>query len=75
MVYDPKKEQVIVDKFGPVADESFRLPEEVKLEWIGNHEDIVKLDALMDKDEKYIGVDSEWRPQLAKFHKTAPSLF
>ena len=27
------------------------------------------------KEEKYIGVDSEWRPQLTKFHKTYPALF
>ena len=28
----------------------------------------------MLKDE-FIGVDSEWRPQLTQYHKTAPSLF
>lgn len=34
--------------------------------------DIAKLNALLD--EPYIGVDSEWRPSLTKFHKTYPAL-
>jgi hypothetical protein len=25
-------------------------------------------------NEKFIGVDSEWRPELTQFHKTKPSL-
>lgn len=26
-------------------------------------------------DDEFIGVDSEWRPQLTQLHKTKPSLF
>ena len=37
-----------------------RLPESVKLHWIGEKSDIDKLKLLLD--EPYIGVDSEWRP-------------
>jgi len=43
------------------------------VEWIGSLEDIPKLDAL--HSEPYIGVDSEWRPSMAKFHNTKPALF
>ena len=35
--------------------------------------DLYKLDALFD--EPFIGVDSEWRPSLTKFHITQPALF
>jgi len=49
------------------------LPESVKVVHISAHEDIVKLDQLFE--ERYIGVDSEWRPALTKFHKTNPALF
>jgi len=60
--------------FGPLSDAAcIRLPDHVKVEWIGKHEDIPKLDAL--HSEPYIGVDSEWRPSLAKFHNTKPALF
>jgi hypothetical protein len=49
------------------------LPEHVKLEWVSSLEDIKKLDLLLT--EPFIGVDSEWRPSLAKFHKTNPAIF
>jgi len=74
IVYDPKKEVQQVDKFGPISgDDLISLPEHVKVEWIGSPDDINKLDALLN--EPYIGVDSEWRPSLAKFHHTKPALF
>jgi len=74
IVYDPKKEVQQVDKFGPISgDDLISLPEHVKVEWIGSPDDINKLDALLS--EPYIGVDSEWRPSLAKFHNTKPALF
>jgi hypothetical protein len=37
----------------------------VKVEWISTPEDIIKLNLLLT--EKFIGVDSEWRPSVAKF--------
>lgn len=40
---------------------------------ISSYEDLDKLDYLLT--EQYIGVDSEWRPSLTKFHKTYPALF
>jgi hypothetical protein len=74
VIYDPKKEVTQVDKFGPISgDDLISLPEHVKVEWIGTPQDINKLDALLT--EPYIGVDSEWRPSLAKFHNTRPALF
>jgi ABC-type Mn2+/Zn2+ transport system ATPase subunit len=39
---------------------------------VSNEEDIEKLNALLD--EPFIGVDSEWRPALVKFHQTAPAV-
>jgi NDP-sugar pyrophosphorylase family protein len=40
-IYDPKKETVSVDKFGPLTTgDIIRLPEHVKVEWIGCPEDI-----------------------------------
>ncbi len=53
--------------------ECLRLPSHVKVEWIGSIEDIEKLDAL--HSEPFIGIDSEWRPSLVKFHSTKPALF
>lgn len=49
------------------------LPRDVSVEWIGTEADVPKLEVLL-KDE-FIGVDSEWRPQLTQYHKTKPSLF
>lgn len=45
----------------------------MSLDWIGTEKDIYKLEILFN--EELIGVDSEWRPQLTQYHKTAPSLF
>jgi hypothetical protein len=74
IVYNPDKEVMQEDKFGPItAGEIISLPPHIKVEWIGTPEDISKLDALLT--EQYIGVDSEWRPSLAKFHNTKPALF
>lgn len=73
-VYEPKKEPVVIDRFGPGGEGDFiSLPSEVRVEWVGTLEDINKLDALLT--EPFIGVDSEWRPSLAKFHNTKPALF
>lgn len=64
--------------FGPLTPDTpeakcIRLPEHVKLQWITREEDIPLLNQLLT--EPYIGVDSEWRPSLAKFHRTAPAIF
>ena len=37
-------------------------PNFVQVHWIGQDEDIKLLDLLLN--EKFIGVDSEWRPEL-----------
>lgn len=50
-----------------------QLPDQVKVHWIGTEEDVPKLAILLD--DEFIGVDSEWRPQLTQLHKTKPSLF
>ena len=74
MIYDPKQESAPIDFFGPLSEgNSMKLPEHVKVEIISTIEDIKKLDNLFT--EKFIGVDSEWRPALTKFHKTYPALF
>ena len=45
-----------------------RLPADVKLDFIDNENKIDKLMKLSGC--KYVGVDSEWRPQIHKWHKT-----
>ena len=65
-----------VDKFGPISKPEgnyFRLPDHVNYNFISTEEDVVKLEVL--KKDKFIGVDSEWRPGLATYYKTKPSLF
>ena len=54
-------------------EEYMQLPDDVSLDWIGTEEDVEKLEVLLN--DEFIGVDSEWRPQLTQYHKTAPSLF
>ena len=74
IVYNPAKDVLPEDKFGPSNPaEMISLPPHVKVEWVGAPEDINKLDSLLT--QPYIGVDSEWRPSLAKFHNTKPALF
>lgn len=53
------------DEFEPLSRpkaDYMELPEDVTTEWIGTDKDVQKLAVLL-KDE-FIGVDSEWRPQL-----------
>ena len=45
-----------------------RLPAEIRIKFVGTEEDVEELEEL--KGERYIGVDSEWRPALTMFHKT-----
>ena len=74
--YDPSKDVPAPDFFGPVstAIESYIvLPDHVKVQMISTVADIPKLNELLK--EPFVGVDSEWRPSLTKFHKTAPALF
>lgn len=49
------------------------LPEFVKVQWVGTEEDVQKMEVLLQ--DEFVGVDSEWRPQLTQYHKTKPSLF
>jgi hypothetical protein len=62
--------------FGPVSKpegDYMRLPDTVKVEWVGTESDVAKLEALLS--EPLIGVDSEWRAELTQYHRTRPSLF
>jgi len=64
------------DSFEPLSkphEEYLQLPKHVKLEWITTEQDVSKLDVLLQ--DQFIGVDSEWRPQLTQYHKTKPSVF
>ena len=54
-------------------DDYIKLPDEVKVEWIGKEDDVPKLKDLLE--EPLIGIDSEWRPELSQYHRTRPSLF
>jgi hypothetical protein len=64
-----------VDKFGPLSSpvENYKsLPEHVEVQMVERDDQVEQLDELLG--EKYIGVDSEWRPSLVRFHKTYPAL-
>ena len=64
-----------LDYFGPLTKdkECVRLPEDIHFQLISKESDIEQLDFLLE--EKYVGVDSEWRPNLTTFHKTKVALF
>ena len=47
-------------------------PSDINLHWISRDSDIDKLQEL--HNEKFIGIDSEWRPELTYKHKTQPAL-
>ena len=52
-----------IDKFGPISEPTedyLKLPDDVRLHWVGTEEDIQVLDVLLS--EPLIGVDSEWPP-------------
>lgn len=49
------------------------LPEGITVTMVSNEDEVDQLRAL--KEEKFIGVDSEWRPALVKFNKSVPALF
>lgn len=47
--------------FGPLSEGEFiKLPEHVSVRMISTEDDVDMLDELFS--ERYIGVDSEWRP-------------
>ena len=76
--YDETKDTSLQkhDCFEPLskpAEEYLALPDHVSVTWIGTEEDCKKLEVLLE--DAFIGVDSEWRPQLTQIHKTKPSLF
>jgi len=53
------------DRFGPITEpleNNLVLPDDYSVEFIGTEEDIDKLENL--EGCEYIGIDSEWRPQL-----------
>ena len=76
--YDPSLDTSLnkYDEFEVLSrpkEDYIQLPDEVGLDWVGTEKDVQKLEVLLQ--EELIGVDSEWRPQLTQYHKTAPSLF
>ena len=76
--YDEVKDSslYLYDEFEPLSspiEDYIKLPENVKVEWIGTEEDVPKLKELLN--EPFIGMDSEWRPELSQYHRTRPSLF
>jgi len=67
VVYDESKDTSLqkFDAFETLSkpeNEFIQLPESVKVHWIGTDADCEKLESLLS--EEFIGVDSEWRPQL-----------
>jgi len=63
--YDENALKANEDRFGPVSEpfENYmRMPDTVKLNWIGKEEDLDKLDQLLS--EPYVGIDSEWKMTL-----------
>lgn len=75
--YDQTKDSSLncYDEFEVLSrpkEEYMELPKDVTCDWIETENDVQRLSILLN--EEFIGVDSEWRPQLTQFHKTAPSL-
>ena len=48
------------------------LPKGLQVRFIGNEEDVVDLRQLIGKP--YVGMDSEWRPQMTKFDVMRPAI-
>jgi hypothetical protein len=61
--YKPDKD-LFEPKSSPPKD-YLRLPVSLEVQFIGTPEDIPKLKTL--KGQKFIGVDSEWRPQITRW--------
>lgn len=74
--YNSEKDYVgQTDIFGPLSNpvqEHCRIPENVKVVVVDNEDDVDQMDVLFK--EKFIGLDSEWRTRLHKFHDTSPSV-
>lgn len=65
---------LVPDKFAPVSLGMFvKIPEgAAEVKWVDREDQIHLLDAL--RDDEFLGVDSEWRPQLSKFDLTKQSI-
>ena len=69
--YKPEKD-LFEPKSQPPA-KYLRLPVDLKVEFIGKSEDISKMKVLIG--QKFIGVDSEWRPQITRWTEmSGPSI-
>ena len=72
MKYDETKDfKPPKDLFEPVSTppaEHLRLPKDLEVEFVGDEATVKKMEVLVG--QKMIGVDSEWRPQMSKQHKT-----
>jgi len=56
----------LYDEFEPLSrpiEDYIKLPDNVKVEWVGSEDDVAKLKELLN--EPLIGLDSEWRPELS----------
>ena len=70
--YDPCLEPNIVDKFGPVSQDSLQLKPNIEVHFISSEPDCSKLAKLFGKS--VVGIDAEWRPNLTRFIKTRSAL-
>ena len=69
--YDKEKDwKPITDLFEPVSHppkDYHRIPHEAKIEFISKDKQLKLLESLID--QKYIGVDAEWRPQMHRWQE------
>ena len=64
------------DHFGPSSmphENYIWLPKHVQVNMVSHEQEVQMLNALFE--ERYLGVDSEWRPSLIKNDETRPALF
>ena len=72
--YNLKWDGLVEDKFGPMDNKKFRLPKDFKVTFVDTEKEIpAMLKGLLDAD--YIGMDAEWRPQIAKTDACKTALF
>jgi hypothetical protein len=74
IVYDPTQDLQPDDKFAPcsVGSDVLHLPKDVAVKFIGQESDVISLRQMIGKP--FIGMDSEWRPQMTKFENMRPAL-
>lgn len=62
-----------IDQFGPASgNQCLRLPPSLRVHFIGTEKDCELLRSLVGRE--FVGMDSEWRPQMTKFDLMRPAL-